>query len=180
MTGSGQWWKPWGAVRIDGLPEIGAVVAFEHAVWTVLAVSVLLDDDGDLPAAPTHTLALRCLGNRESERHVPTHRYDWWWTYPEGRYPLCSCCGEPSPCRAQLACTAAEIEVARMRRYDLPGVCPACGACVRPEDEQVTFELNLEVPLGQPVTFHLSDPACACEADRYAQRCAEDTRLRGR
>jgi heme/copper-type cytochrome/quinol oxidase subunit 2 len=166
-------WKPWGAVRVDGLPQPGATVAFEHRVWEVVSVVPAPPANGDVEDrldAMTHEVLLRARTGEDTELGVPVHGYCWWWTYPEARFPVCSCCGGPPPCQAQLANTAVETELARMRRFEQPGVCPACGGRVA-EGRLAIFEQNLAVPLGPPVTFHLDDPDCRRAAEAYRARC---------
>lgn len=164
----GSTWKPWGACRTDGVPSPGALVADEHRVWLVVDV-VALPCESDCPGARTHRLILDAQTGTPLRREVETNAYGAWWTYP-GRYPLCSCCGEPAPCRAQLLDQAAECELARMRCFEEPGVCPACHCPVAPGQESVTFPDNLDVPLGAPVTFHAEDGPCRRAALGYQRR----------
>lgn len=161
-------WKPWGACRVDGVPGVGALVADEHVVWQVVEV-VDLSCESECPSARTHCVVLESRTGSPRRRRVPTNRYGAWWTYP-GRYPVCSCCGEPAPCRAQLVEDTTRCEMARMCRFEMPGVCPACGCPVTQREEAVTFEDNLEVPLGPPVTFHLRSRGCRSAAVAYQCR----------
>jgi len=181
VNATAAWWKPWGAVRVDGLPQPGATVAFEHRVWRVVDVAAAAPAGGgeDRPDAVTHGVLLRAVTGEDADLSVPVHCYCWWWTYSEGRFAVCSCCGEPPPCRAQLANTAAEAELARMRRFEQPGVCPACGGVVTEGERQARFELNLAVPLGPPVTFHLGNADCRREAEAYRGQCRPGCHDRG-
>lgn len=166
-------WKPWGAVRDDGLPEPGALVAWQHQVWIVKRVDAIEDaETAECPGALTHEVLLVARTGDRAERRVPVDWYCWWWIYPDGRFPVCSCCGEPPPCRAHLAHTTAEIELARMRRFERAGVCPACCTEVTATQRSKTFTTNLEVPLGPEVTFHIGPRECRREARVYEQRCA--------
>lgn len=39
-------------------------------------------------------------------RRIPARgaaQFTVWYCYPTGRWPCCSCCGEPMPCRAEMA-----------------------------------------------------------------------------
>lgn len=160
-------WKPWGATRTDGVPAIGTLLADGHVVWHVASVADL-DHHKDWPGARTHELELESRTGAVVVRRVATGPYSAWWTYP-GRFPVCSCCGEPSPCRRQLAEEAVERELARMRQFETPGVCPACGEAVLPGQLAVTFPANLEVPLGPPVTYHVGSARCRISAVDYQQ-----------
>lgn len=161
----GTLWKPWGAVRVDGVPAAGSLVADDHTVWRVVEV-VELDCDPDWPGARTHELVLQSLTGPRASRRVPTGPYSAWWAYAD-RYPVCSCCGEPPPCREQLADEAVERALDRMRRFELAGVCPACGQPVTARQRAATFPDNIEIPLGPPVTFHLAPAACRRAAAAY-------------
>lgn len=161
-------WIPWGALRLDGVPDAGALVADYHAVWQVVEV-VELAHDSDWPGARTHELILAARTGPAMHRTVPTSRYSAWWVYPQQRFPVCSCCGEPAPCRAQLVEDAAQHVLEDMARFSQEGRCPAClhevtnGAAAR------TFAGNLRVPLGPPVTFHSDRPVCRSAAAVYAR-----------
>jgi hypothetical protein len=148
---------------------VSALVADEHCVWRVIAVAELAGGASGCPGSRTHQLVLESLTGQRVQRQVKTNRYSAWWTY-SGRYPVCSCCGEPAPCRANLVEQVAECELSRMRRFEVRGVCPACGALVTGRQRGVTFPDNLEVPLGPPVTFHLTPRACRLAALDYEQR----------
>jgi hypothetical protein len=160
-------WTPWGAVRVDGVPIVGALLADVHAVWEVTDV-VEIDSDGDWPGARTHVLSLASRTGPLAVRTVATGPYSAWWTYP-GRFPMCSCCGEPWPCRACLAESDADRELSRTRCFETAGRCPGCGEPVERDQSQVTFPDNLEVPMGPPVTYHLGWTRCRIAAGEYQQ-----------
>jgi hypothetical protein len=158
-------WKPWGAVRADGVPTLGALVADDHVVWEVASV-VDLVPRADWPGTRTHRLGMESRTGPPVVRQATTGPYSAWWTYP-GRFPVCSCCGEPAPCRVQLREDTVERELARMRRFETPGQCPACGEPVRKDQPAVRFPVNLEVPLGPPVTYHVGSTRCQLAAVDY-------------
>lgn len=161
-------WKPRGACRVDGLPVPGALVAEDHCVWRVTMVSEL-HPAVDWPGARTHLVTLDPLTGSRARYSVETTRYSAWWTYP-GRYPLCSCCSEPPPCRAELLEQSVQRELAAMRRFDAVDTCPACQIAVTPGQPAVTFPDNIQVPLGPPVTFHLTLRRCLRAAIDYERR----------
>lgn len=165
---AGVMWKPWGAQRHDGVPVLGALVADEHRVWQVVDIRAL-GAGVDCPSARTHQLVLEARTGEADRRQVQTNSYGAWWTYP-GRFPVCSCCGEPPPCRGYLVEVAALAELARMRRFEIGGVCPVCGEPVETGQESVSFQTNLEVPLGPPVSFHLQPSVCRRGASDYERR----------
>ena len=165
-------WTPWGAVRRDGLPQVGALVAWAHQVWSVVRVlrTVPPSAPEDIPGVSTHRVLLQAYTGVPGERWEDTHCYAWWWTYPDGHYPVCQGCGEPSPCREYVAAVTARCEMARMERFECPDRCPGCGAPVRCGEPTVTFPDNVYVPGGPPVTFHAARPDCVAEARCYEQR----------
>lgn len=177
-------WIPDRAHSVSRPPESGALVAFEHAVWRVVEVRPVPEDmwtDHDRtmlrnlrPAhwatAESAVVVLRPVSNIsgatacEEDRHL---RHRWgrsWYVYPDEHFPLCSQCGEPTPCREVLAERATERlverELARMARFENPGVCPACGEPVTGRQKSLTFAENVEIPGGPPVTFHVGRSAC--------------------
>lgn len=158
-------WIPRGAVRFDGVPELGALLADNHAVWEVLDV-VDLDHDPDWPGARTHELVLGSRTGPESVRRVTTGRYSAWWVY-QNRVPLCPCCQEPAPCRARVADDTAQRILGEMMRFSQPGRCPACLRQVTSTQRSAAFSANLRVPLGPSVSFHLDEPVCRNAAAAY-------------
>ena len=56
-----------------------------------------------------------------------------------------------------------------MRRFEEAGRCPGCAELVHEDQGAVTFALNLEVPLGPPVTFHVGAARCRVAALEYQQ-----------
>lgn len=168
----GSLWQPWGAVRVDGVPELGAWLAADHVVWHVVAVTEW-PAHSEYPGAYTHELTAEALTGAPASRRVLAGPYGAWWTY-RGRYPVCSCCGEPAPCRRTITDEAVEQLVTRMRRFEVAGVCPACGLPVSSGQPSVTFPDNVEVPLGPPVTFHLAPARCRREAAAYPRMSLAD------
>lgn len=158
-------WIPRGAVRFDGVPELGALVADDHAVWEVLDV-VELDHDRDWPGARTHELVLGSRTGPASVRRVATSWYSAWWVYQD-RVPLCSCCQEPVPCRARVVDDTAQRILGEMLRFSERGRCPACLRQVSGARRSVTFSANARVPLGPAVSFHLDEPGCRNAAAAY-------------
>ena len=74
--------------------------------------------------------------------------------YPDEHYPVCAKCGEPTPCRDQMAMTEAARSIRLMDDYTDPAKCPACKEPVTARQGRETFEWNLHVPAGPPVSFH--------------------------
>lgn len=164
-------WKPWGARRTDGLPVLGGLVAEDHVVWFVRAVTAIAPAS-ELPGSRTHEVLLDARTGPAVSRTVATSRYGAWWTYP-GRFPVCSCCGEPPPCRSQVAEDDAAEVIAVMHRFETAAVCPGCCRPVSRRQRTVTFPENVVVPLGPPVSFHLGAPRCRGAALDYERRWLE-------
>lgn len=159
-------WTPWGTCRVDGVPERGALLADEHVVWEVIEIG-RLDHDPDSPGSRTHELTLVSRTGPVTRRRVQTSRFSAWWTYLCRRFPVCSCCGEPAPCRAQVVEDTARRAVQGMARFATAHRCPACLEEVMATQASATFPDNLRVPLGPPVTFHLDRPVCQAAAAVY-------------
>ena len=110
-------------------PTTGDLIAREHAVWRVEAVADLPLDADDREkwmeagapdpwhGRPYEVHVVFVGGARptwagvndtavKGKVKVPASaygRHNAWPTYPpSGRWPQCSCCGEPMPCRAEL------------------------------------------------------------------------------
>lgn len=165
-------WTPWGAERKDGVPAPGALIAMDRAVWQATFVRAMPPDERDVLDEQRFEVTLEAMAGAMGERRVRTSCYGSWWTYP-GRFPVCSCCGEPPPCRRQTAEDAAAAALEAMRRYERPGVCPTCGNAVSRRQRTVTFPENVIVPLGPPVTFHVTSARCRAGALAYERRWLE-------
>jgi hypothetical protein len=168
-------WAPLGAKRVYSTEELapGALVAWEHAVWRLIAVNSHPDDTehplrvilrpvaitSDDPQARDHDIHLAAQG----------HGFDLWHVYPGQHYPVCVICQEPMPCREQMAEKVAAAGAKDFERYTVEGFCPACQEPVSQRQQSRTWEDNAVVPGGPPVTFHMRR-ACWGDANRYEQR----------
>lgn len=179
-------------------PIPGRLIAYHHAVWRVDAIR-LPDLDGDAqqawldagmpdldtwPGRP-YDVDVTWIGGHRPDAlqpdhtkgaiHIPARRHQYipWQHYPpSGRWPQCSCCGEPMPCRAELADRVVDAAAARVERYDahLPGTCWACGDPVTSRQRRVTYPGdNVDHPTGPAPTFH-TRRSCRPAAGRYEER----------
>jgi hypothetical protein len=171
-------------------PEVGEIVAFRHAAWTVTDVrdSVLRDGEHEALARFSPEFRKSLLPYAVTLRHLygPTQERQndigdiglriWpasrgsWRTYKSGRVPLCSCCGHPWPCRMLVAeeesQRAAEVMSGRMDRT-MPGCCYGCGEPITSRQKSVRYpEPNVQVPGSPAPTFHMRQ-RCFVEAWRY-------------
>jgi hypothetical protein len=96
-----------------------------------------------------------------------------WHLYPESnRWPQCSCCGEPMPCRAELrdrkvAAEAKRLDVLTSR---VPGCCWACDEPITGRQKVVEYPgENLDLPGAPPPRFHMRS-SCWHAATRYEER----------
>lgn len=107
---------------------------------------------------------------------------EWYFSKVPEHTPVCRFCGGLWPCQhvrdqEKLAAEIREIEngenklqLAREQRkkyrarYSMPGVCPACQKPVTIGQPSQTFEQNVVIKNGPPVTFHVS------------RKCGIDTR----
>lgn len=92
-------------------------------------------------------------------------------------YGLCVHCNELLPCREQELQWAVDRGTQHMARYDVSGVCPACGEVVTHRQERETLP-NTVVPGGPPVTFHMGRRSCRYSAEQYRAAMGQvDTNL---
>lgn len=171
-------WAPNGAQLLRGNPGVNAFVALDHRVWRVLEIRPKpradWDDEalrvvsnwGDA-AAPANVVLrpARTTGDdpqlRSQDRHFRAYgTRTHWWVYPHDHYPVCGTCGEPTPCRERTAIEESERAAKHMVRYEVAGVCPACQQPVTGRQGSRTFDENLYMPGGPPVTFHAGRREC--------------------
>lgn len=181
-------WSPLGAVNHYGPPTVGMLIASDHAVWRVVdvrprPVDMWTDQDrvavgNGYPEPCVLVLRPAGPGSNPGDTSRDVHLRDggviWsmWPTFPTSHYPVCRECQEPIPCRAEAASEYAQAASARMGRYEIPGICPACEEPVTDRQKSVTFEGNLEIPGGPAVTFH-TRRGCLWAAVAYEQRWVE-------
>lgn len=188
-------------------PPVGSLIAREHAVWRVTAVADLPLSDADrevwlergMPDLATWRgrpvdISVEYVGGArpdraEEGRPVPSAHMKIpatalacrsWDIYPEsGRWPMCSCCGEPMPCRAELQDREVASGLAKVELHakKLPGCCWGCGEPITSRQRAVAYPGdNLDLPGGMPVRFHTRQQ-CGWRAQQYELRwIAEDPR----
>lgn len=191
----GRYWFPLGTQHRYGKPEPGWLVAIRHEAWLIVEVREVPVPEQPEPPRGDPSLPppiRRVLGQhyavrvrparlanhpdpvkaRRRDRHLAANRTTDWRVFPDPEhYPVCACCGDPMPCRAETGRRMAEQAIAKMGRYDQPGVCPACEQPLTARQKFLTFDDNVEVPAGPPVTFHLRGK-CIGDAAAYERRWA--------
>lgn len=199
-------WYPLNADANFGRPEVGALIAVQHAVWRVSGIQdvpALSDEDRDawlrsgMPdlaswaLRPYRVRAIHVGG--KPPKHPPPHSGEYvmnipagyrptWRVYRNGRWPQCSCCGEPMPCRAELTDRVVEAATDRMADFEqrMPGCCWACKEPITQRQRAVVYSgINLDHPMGPTVRFHLR-AKCRNAAHRYEERwlAADEARER--
>ena len=167
------YWCGDGTSRSHTPPEPGTLIAHEHAVWRVIEITELprekwterdFEDWLHGVGGTTMVVVLRPVRitstdvrARDHDMHYRWPRYLGWDVYPDEHYPVCSACGEPTPCRERVGQRVGAREMERMGRYETPGICPACLTPVTSRQRSLTFEDNVELPGGPPVTFHVRE-----------------------
>lgn len=185
-------WIPSGAELRWRRPDPGDLTAFDHAVYRVIEVN---DSPADLWSEEQHAAVEAALSAgrmaplpyvavvrpveitgddpraRDRDLHLSSRGASGttWWVYPNEHYPVCGTCQEPLPCREVLAVDEAAAAIAEMSRYESPDVCPACNQLVALGQHRRTFDVNLEIPGGPPITFHLRQK-CFRAAYAYEMR----------
>lgn len=195
-------WRPEGTKMQWSLPEVGQIVAMRHVAWRVIEVKPVPAEDwtdderervsgvgpeadaivrrfANRGAHPHHVVVrpatIKGSDVRDRDRDVHLRACDGmrWDAYPNHRYPVCAECGQPVPCRDEMAERETALAAKDADAHSVPGVCPACSEPVTTRHRKViTFEVNLKVPLGGPVTFHLGKPGCRGDARDYEELLA--------
>jgi hypothetical protein len=187
-----------------GPPPVGRLVALGHAVWEVIEIRETPPDDDDkaawmragMPDMETwkgrqHIVRFAYVGGERpawvrdtprgreagiTVRAVPFGGAGGWDMYPESnRWPQCSCCGEPMPCRAELQDRAVAASAKHLDELTakLPGCCWGCGEPITARQRVVEYPGdNLDLPGAPPARFH-QRRGCWSAAVRYEERWLE-------
>ena len=155
MSAGGYQWRPLGAeyVPVHSLLA-GDLIGLDHRVWQVVSVSAR---PADLAGRHPWVLVVQVPGVNtpgRNEHHLPCRGSATVPVFRNPHYPICASCHEPVPCRDVMIDRTVEQARQRADRYSNPGICPSCAAPVTARHASVTFETNLVVPIGPPVTFH--------------------------
>lgn len=180
-----------------GRLETGDLIAHEHAVWRVVRVVNLPLSDADRevwlkygmpdpatwPARP-YAVTVEWEGgarppwDREGDKQkrgtitIRAGVHMWWRVYSSDRWPQCSCCGEPMPCRAELEDREVTSSLDHLARLEAipPGACWACAEPITTRQKSITYPgENLDLPGGQQVHFH-TRRVCVRQAHEYEER----------
>jgi hypothetical protein len=193
-------WLPTNTNYHLGPPPVGRLMARDHAVWRITAVTTrpLSDADRDMwmEAGMPDIETWPCRPYRVNVEFIAGARPDWarteepvngsmklpavatydrasWDLYPEsGRWPMCSCCGEPMPCRAELQDREVAAGLAEVEKFakKMPGCCWACSEPITSRQRAVAYPGdNLDLPGGPPVRFH-TRAKCGYDACQYELR----------
>lgn len=193
-------WYPTGTHSHYGPPPVGALTPRDHAVWRVTHITdlPLADHDRDtwIEAGMPDPATWKGRPYKVGVEYVGGARPDWaptdgdvpatsmsaraqrfggvnWKLYPpSGRWPMCSCCGEPMPCRAELQDREVDQGLERVETWASrrPGCCWGCGEPITGRQKAVAYPGdNLDLPGGPEVRFH-SRASCWDAARRYELR----------
>lgn len=199
-------WTPDNAWPKSGPPTAGALVAANHAVWRITKVTDQPLNDNErqtwldlgMPdvdtwtrrpytaelewvagAAPADDDGTRPYLGSITVRTVHYHQHRWHTYAASGRWPMCSCCGEPTPCRAELEDREVsrglnEVEKHARKR---PGHCWSCNEEITSRQKTVTYAGdNIDLPGAPSPRFHIRGK-CGAWARAYEWRwIAEDPR----
>jgi len=179
------WQPPWQALdRRSGYRELeaGMIIGYDYRAWEVTHVGAMSEPD-------SNGREMRCTLRR---LHGPKHPNENKFAdvvlrysarayglniYRGGRVWLCSCCGDPVPCRMEVA---EEVSASEAREFDArlnrmgPGICYACGEVITARQDRVTFPGDhADFPGRGGPTFHTRRK---CEEERwlYARRAGTD------
>lgn len=194
-------WTPHGTRSHYGRPPVGALIAVQHGVWRITNVTdaALSDADADMwrdLGCPDpwknrpHDIALDHVGGHLPDG-IDAKEGAWlsipgsagarrWDLYPDSeRWPQCSCCGEPMPCRAELQDREVAAGLNRIEALAKipPGHCWACTKPITRRQKAVVYAGdNLDLPGAEPARFHVRSD-CRWKAEQYERRwIAQDPR----
>lgn len=189
----------WFPLRTSGKDRVnvGELIAHKHAVWRVVRIEdvplsdadrdVWLNDgmpDPETWSARPYRITLDWVAGaappwakdgddrKRGTISVPARAHPWWRVYTSERWPQCSCCGEPMPCRAELEDEQVSVSLDQVARFEaIPaGACWACAEPITIRQKAVTYPgENLDLPGGQQVHFH-TRRACVRQAHEYEER----------
>jgi hypothetical protein len=178
------WRPPFESVVRSGQLDVGMIVGWDWAAWEITHLSPMVEPDDK--GRDTHATLHRLHGpkhrneNKFGDLAVSFTKRRTWdiHVYRDGRVWLCSCCGDPAPCRMQVAeessRLAAEVFEDRLNRMGT-GICYACGEVITARQERVTFPgEHADFPGRSGPTFH-TRRKCASERYAYARRAGTDT-----
>lgn len=194
----GRDWYPLGTERCYGRPQAGQLLAYKHSVWRVANVDDVLLDDADREAwlkrgmpdleswrERPYRIGLDWIGgarppwaksDSDDRKHgtldIPAGAYSTWNVYATGRWPQCSCCGEPMPCRAELEDDQVAAGLDRIAKLEaiLAGACWACQEPITKRQKSVTYPGdNIDLPGGQQPYFHTRQH-CRGSAEMYERK----------
>lgn len=177
-------WHPVGT-KTELRPTPGALVAWEHRVWRVVSFEPRPRELWSAEAREQVTkrgnvykpyaIVLRPVDasddpkDRGRDVHLESRGHAW-DVYPDEHYAVCASCLEPLPCRERMAEKTARKAAEWMGRFETPGACPNCLEAVTSRQRSLTFDENVEVPGGPPVTFHVDRLGCRQAAADYEKR----------
>lgn len=156
--------------NIDTKPVEGSIVGYEFRPWRVIDIRRDVEHP-DYPGRLFTVLRLRPIdatvveGSNRDIHVGGTSGY----RFPQvlsDHYALCVRCGDLMPCREQVADRVIERMRRKSARYEIPGVCPACGEPVTERQKSTTLA-NTVIPSGPPVTFHAGRHRCRDAMERY-------------
>jgi hypothetical protein len=192
----GRWWPDCVTRSHEFRPEVGWLVAINHAVWEITAVedvTLNVDDRANQASWEVHRPGVewkrrpfkattRLVGgvrpdwiaDGENEGTIAVHCCDsiTWNVYPAGRWPQCSCCGEPMPCRAAIVDARVQHDMDKLAALEakMPGACWSCSEPITTRQRAVTYAgENLDMPGGPAVKFHTRQQ-CRHAAEKYEER----------
>ena len=143
-------WSATGTV-LGGVPKVGDVFPYEHAVYRVTSV----DSTVSLPdGRNAYRATFAPLDSTDPDDVRPVHLGPAWLKYPDRHYPVCATCREPMPCRERTVDRLAATAAATADRFATEGVCPACMNVVTSTELSIHYPDNVVVPFGPPLTFH--------------------------
>ena len=169
-------------------PEVGEILAVQFAAWRVLDVEtpgIFLE-----PGVRQYVIGAAQIlaGGELGKRHIMTCKERVHDPAPytphalsiganvsgplfqvlKEHYSICGKCGDVQPCREVFGDRQADVLVAEFKRYEMPGICPACEEPITLRQKSIDMP-NIVNPLGGVVTFHARS-RCVHAAVNYERR----------
>jgi len=174
-------------------PVVGALLAYEYRAWRVRSVADLPEQQwsdhdrdralrrGSFPPPVPYVVVLRpattdqTFTAHDDDVHLRVNGGYWGWRQLPEHYSVCVCCGDVPPCWEIHAEQIGKAVMARLSRFEVAGICPAFGEPITARQRSITWQDNVELLGGPPVTFHSGRRWCLHAASRYEQKWVAET-----
>lgn len=169
---------PIGARRQYRYPELREVIALaleanHYKAWRIVNVNPRDDGRTTYHLRPAHMDPDPNVAT-DADIHGSLDNTPSIYVLPED-YPVSVKTGEIMPTKETLDAWDEEDRTREHNAFNMPMGCPACGELITQRQHRETFDRNLVVPDGPPVTFHVR-AKCWAIGGEYKKAIAEENR----